>query len=103
MESCNARTYRVNSSPPPSRHVARCFPLLEFLGELSFLFCFIHYRAKIKQVYGSRRFEIDSSVPLMCPRFTTDVARQDRVKEEHADSLRVLRMQGLVMFALETK
>ena len=39
----------------------------------------------------------------MCPRFTTDVARQDRVKEEHADSLRILRMQVLVMFALETK
>ena len=39
----------------------------------------------------------------MCPRFTTDVARQDRVKEEHADSLRILRMQGLVMFAFETK
>ena len=39
----------------------------------------------------------------MCPRFTTDVARQDRLKEEHEDSLRILRMQGLVMFALETK
>ena len=39
----------------------------------------------------------------MCLHFTTDVARQDRVKEEHADSLRILRMQGLIMFTLETK
>ncbi|CAN0235725.1 unnamed protein product [Ascophyllum nodosum] len=35
--------------------------------------------------------------------FPGDVARQDRVKEEHADSLGILRMQGHVMFALETK
>ena len=107
MESCNARTYRVNPSPPPpppgmSLDVFLCLSFSESQG-LSFLFCFIHYRAKIKQVYGSRSFEIDSSVPLICLHFTTDVARQDRVKDEHADSLRILRMQGLVMFGLETK